>query len=35
MTMRFIEHALELVLLGPSNHLMRREAEAAIREVSP
>jgi len=23
MTMRFIEHALELVLLGPSNHLMR------------
>jgi|GraSoi013_2_20cm_2_1032436.scaffolds.fasta_scaffold08755_4 hypothetical protein len=30
MTMRFIEHALELVLLGPSNHLMR-----AIREVSP
>jgi len=23
MTMRFIKHALELVLLGPSNHLMR------------
>ena len=30
MTMRFIEHALELVLLGSSNLLM-----LAIREVSP